>query len=288
MQISAINSSVNYYGYQAKNQAKSANTTPSVTKTINNKTTFGSGTSAQWAAAMRRYNIRIPQENSYVDSNSILAMLDKKNSEISDKSAQEAAKLQRNLSEIFANIKIKNEKCEKSNIGSLRQIGKNNAYTGSMRDAAVNMDEVKKMGIKRIVSFCLPSETNIEKACKDNNIDFHYFYVPQIFEYDMTEKGRKEIQSHMKGSFAKVVDAVRKGDCIIGCESGNQRTGIMAAILSFLDPKSSLKVPQKDIPEQSKFFASIISQSLTEAEKASLGYTQDFGNKIVKMLKKYC
>ena len=156
-----------------------------------------------------------------------------------------------------------------------------------MRDAAVNMDEVKKRGIKRIVSFCLPSETNIEQACKENNIDFHYFYVPQIYEYDKTESGRKAIASQLKGSFAKVVEAVRKGDCIIGCESGNQRTGIMTGILSFLDPKSKLKVPENSIPEQSKYFASMILESLTNEEKTALGFKKDFGAKVSKMLKNY-
>lgn len=285
MQISAVNLKNNYCIQNLQKQEKVSQKVESLPVS---KPSFGSASGAQWAAAMRKYNIQVPHDyDAYTESNSLLDMIDRRNREVSDEAASDAAKLQKNLSEIFSNVKMKNSKCDNSNIGSLRQIGKNNAYTGSMRDAAVNMDEVKKMGIKRIVSFCLPSEANIEQACKENGIDFHYFYVPQIFEYDMTESGRKAIKSQMKGSFAKVVEAVRKGDCIIGCESGNQRTGIMTGILSFLDPKSKLKVPENILPEQSKYFASIISETLTNEEKAALGYTKDFASKMAKMLKNY-
>ena len=271
-----------------KIQQRQTKVTSNAVSTHVSKPSFGSATGAQWAAAMRRYNIQVPAyESAYTESGSLLDMIDRRNCETSAEAATDAAKLQKNLNEVFSNATIKNDKLKESNIGSLRQIGKNNAYTGSMRDAAVNMDEVKKMGIKRIVSFCLPSETNIEQACKENNIDFHYFYVPQIFEYNQSENGRKAIASKMKGSFAKVVEAVKKGDCIIGCESGNQRTGIMTAILSFLDPKSSLSVPEKAIPEESKYFASIILQSMTDKEKAALGLTKDYGAKIAKMIKNY-
>lgn len=280
-------SPVNFNYSTPKIQKSSKNNTNTIPMSVS-KPSFGSATGAQWAAAMRKYNIQVPAyDSAYAESGSLLDMIDRRNSEVSDDAAKGAAKLQKNLNDIFTNVKIKNDELKDSNIGSLRQIGKNNAYTGSMRDAAVNMDEVKKRGIKRIVSFCLPSETNIEKACKDNNIDFHYFYVPQIFEYDKSEQGRKEIVSKMKGSFAKVVDAVRKGDCLIGCESGNQRTGIMTAILSFLDPKSKLKVPESAIPEESKYFASLILQKLSNEEKTALGFTKDFGAKMSKMLKNY-
>lgn len=221
------------------------------------------------------------------DDFSILGALDMMGRVISGETKDAEKKQQDKIKNIFKSVVIENKKLENFPIASLRQIGKNNLYSGSMRDTAKNMDKLKELGVKRIVSFCLPSETQIEQACKDNNIDFHYFYVPQGFEFGETEASKNTIKSNMTGSFTKVVEEIKKGDCMIGCESGNQRTGTMIGILSLILPQPIFKIAEENLPEQSKIFGEIIIDKLNTAEKNMLGYTKEFEAKMTKKLINY-
>ena len=221
------------------------------------------------------------------DDFSILGALDMMGRIISGDTKDAEKKQQDKIKNIFKSVVIENKNLENSPIASLRQIGENNLYSGSMRDTAKNMDKLKELGVKRVVSFCLPSETKIEEACKDNNIDFHYFYVPQGFEFEGTEASKKAIKSNMTGSFAKVVEEIKKGDCIIGCESGNQRTGTMIGILSLILPQPLFKIAEENLPEQSKIFGGIILDKLSTSEKNALGYTKEFIDKMNKKLVNY-
>ena len=221
------------------------------------------------------------------EGGSLLDMLDRRERANSVELGKEAATQQKTLSKLFSKIKIQNDSLNDSNIAALKQVGHNNNYTGSMRDAANNISELNRGGIKHVISLCRPEESGIEQACKKNGLDFTYFHVPEIQDISKTEKGRKELISGMKGSFAKVVETLRKGDCILGCESGNQRTGIMCGILSMLDPKTPWKVSTEDIPESCEIFGSVIEQTMSKADKKALGYTKEFTEKLAKLLKNY-
>lgn len=225
--------------------------------------------------------------NFYDDDDSILSRLDNKYQKLEvDNNWKEIAHKQEKLTKINHKVNIPNEKIANSNIAAFRQIGANNVYSASMRDTAKNMNEIKDLGIKHVISLCRPEETTIQKACQDNKMDFHRFYVPELTEFSDLGKLYK-IDQKRQGSFVDIVKTLKKGNAVIGCESGNQRTGMFIGILSMLDPKSKFKVSEDELPKECKIFGAMIYKGLKKEEKALLGYTESFNKKVAKTLESY-
>lgn len=166
-------------------------------------------------------------------------------------------------------------------INSLRYIG-NNCYKGGMIEASNYVKELKENGIERIVVLCDLSECNIFKACRDNNMDLTHLFVPLSITNAKSEDDFHNEFSYQK--FINVIEYLRKGNVLIGCESGNIRTRRLLHVTQILDPNCKLKLGKSMADVYDYIVANWIYKRLNTLAKQSLNYTQEFENKLRETL----
>ncbi len=179
---------------------------------------------------------------------------------------------------------IKNDTIKKMRISSAKYIG-NNCYKGGMTSASNFIRELKENGITKMIVLCDPSECNIEKACKENNMDWMYVYTPITFIPPEAEKDFLKEFSYTK--FLSSIKSLQTGNVFIGCESGNLRTNRFLHAIKLLDPRCKLNLGLSDSESYDYLLANWIYKGLSSTHKAALNYTEEFEKKLVNSIAMY-
>ncbi len=175
-------------------------------------------------------------------------------------------------------IEISDEHIKQMKISAAKYIG-NNCYKGGMESASNHVKELKENGIKKMIVLCNPSECDISKACRENDMDWLHVYTPTTFQDPKAKKDFLENFSYE--NFISTVKSLREGNVFTGCESGNLRTNRFLHAIKLLDPKCKLNLGNSDSESYDYLFANWIYKGLSSAHKAVLNYTEEFEKKLV-------
>ena len=177
---------------------------------------------------------------------------------------------------------VEDETLKNLHINSFKNIG-NNCLKGGLSGASEYVKELKDYGIREFIMLCSPIECNIIEECEKHDMPITRIYIP-IRDLESKQQIRYFENNIRTNQFVNVVKALRKGDCFVGCESGNIRTKRFLAIVKILDPECKLDLKNLDIYPGDYKCAKLIYEHLSDEEKKSLGYTEKFEKKLVEKI----
>lgn len=111
-------------------------------------------------------------------------------------------------------------------------------FGGSSFSSCVDkLDDLKKLGIKRIVDFRAEATLDFAEACKGKG--FEYLNFPISSTTKSTRKGFScVVDDDFFANLKKYISMVNKGDTYVGCQFGLDRTNVAVMLNYLLNPKA--------------------------------------------------
>lgn len=165
---------------------------------------------------------------------------------------------------------------------NMQQVGNSSVYRGKTisehpQEAFYNM---RNSGIKSIVDLVGYGKVYEDKA-RRAGMDFLSFSI-----YD-NWWNRTDFESRdFIDQFIKFIKKMQEGNIFIGCQFGSNDTDIALILNDFFNPKLEGEVKTKIPPNDVDFPVRLntIYETLTKADKETLGWTKEFEKRLIKRL----
>ena len=200
-----------------------------------------------------------------------------------------------------------------------RSISGTNSYKGSTEGMSDRVcKQLKKAGIKRVISFLVFPGDNIEN-CKNNGLETYWYPIgadywnSDMFKseetirkntynewcYYLNENEFKEIldsnleswRTNKKAQIEKFVNFIQimqKENVYVGCACAIGRTEALLALNYFFNPKASKtkwRFPYSDTCIEQRLIN--LYKNLTPEDKIKMGWTQEFDKSFIKRVGKF-